>query len=84
MRQVDARPSGKTFEAWRQRALDAREKLINAWKAEREAAAREGRPVAWKPGFNEGLYKRFRQVFLFEAFHQKCAKSIIATATLFR
>ena len=73
MRRVDARPAGPGFQAWSDRASVARQKLIEAWQAEREAAARENRPVAWRPSFNEALYKGLRQVFLFEAFHQKCA-----------
>jgi len=73
VRHVASRPTGPAYEAWRNRAVAARNKLVEAWEAEREAAARESRSVAWKHKFNEDLYKEFRQVFLFEAFHRKCA-----------
>ena len=73
MRRVDARPAGSTYENWRDRAVTARDKLLEAWKAECEAADRENRPIAFKAKINETLYKEFRNVFLFEAFYQKCA-----------
>ncbi len=73
MGRVNARPAGPAYENWRERAIAARNKLIEAWKAESETAARESRPIAFRAKINEDLYKELRKIFLFESFHQKCA-----------
>jgi hypothetical protein len=73
MRKVILRPSGEEFENWRKKAQAARDELIRSWRAERDAAARDDRPCAWKPEINEKLYKEIRQVFLKKAFYSKCA-----------
>lgn len=73
MIQIQARPSGPRFAEWSSRAALARDKLIRAWRAECEASVREQRTFDWIPKFDDSLYKEFRTVFLFEAFHKKCA-----------
>jgi hypothetical protein len=73
MRHIDARPSGSAYDDWHSRACKERTKLIDAWKAECEAAARDQRPIVWKPNINADLYKEFRKIFLYEAFRLKCA-----------
>lgn len=73
MRHVSLRPDGLEFGDWQKRAAEARNTMIQNWKSECEAAAREGRAINWKPQIDEKLYKGIRQVFLFKAFHYKCA-----------
>jgi hypothetical protein len=73
VRHVNSRPGGVEYDAWHERAIIGRNKLVEAWKAECGAADLENRPIVFKASINEKLYKEFRDVFLFEAFHRKCA-----------
>ena len=73
MTHVDVRPLGPEYDHWSRRAKAARDKLVEEWTVEREAAVREGRAVDWKPKFDTKLYRQFRGVFLFAAFSEKCA-----------
>ena len=73
MRRVTEQPSKPEFDKWLRKATKARDELLKLWKAECEAALKEGREIAWTPKINEKLYKELREIFLYDAFYKKCA-----------
>jgi uncharacterized protein (TIGR02646 family) len=73
VRRIRERPSGPEFDAWLKDAARARSKLLEGWADERAKAAAEDRRIKFNPEFNADVYKNLRKIFLYEAFHHKCA-----------
>jgi hypothetical protein len=73
MRHVAQRPSGEAFENWSQKAREASLALVRSWEIAHESAESGERTPDWAPSIDERLYKELRQIFLFDAFHKKCA-----------